>query len=77
MDNTVPVENALLFGQALAKHDVPFEMHIFPNGIHGLSLAKEMTSSGRIILEDADAAGWFELSSVSTANFPENLAYGE
>ncbi len=63
MDNVVPVENALLFGQALAKHNVPFEMHIYPNGVHGLSLANEVTSTGRGNLVDEDAAGWIELSS--------------
>ena len=38
-DGTVPVENSLLFADALAKNKVPFEMHIFPDGRHGLGLA--------------------------------------
>ncbi|UOQ45515.1 alpha/beta hydrolase [Halobacillus salinarum] len=40
-DGSVPVENSLLFAQALSKHSVPFEMHIFPNGRHGLGLAED------------------------------------
>ncbi len=38
-DAPVPVENSLLLADALKKHSVPFEMHIFPNGAHGLGLA--------------------------------------
>jgi acetyl esterase/lipase len=38
-DRTVPVENALLFYQALRAADVPVEMHIFERGGHGFGLA--------------------------------------
>lgn len=41
-DQAVPVENSLMLGAALAKCGVPFEMHIFPHGPHGLGLAPEM-----------------------------------
>ncbi len=44
-DAAVPVENSLLFGAALRQNKVPFEMHIFPNGGHGLSLANEETGN--------------------------------
>lgn len=44
-DNTVPVENSLLFFQALHKLGIPAEMHIYPVGGHGLGLANEETSS--------------------------------
>ncbi|MFS0636775.1 alpha/beta hydrolase [Mesobacillus foraminis] len=40
-DASVPVENSLMYAQALSKKKIPFEMHIFPNGRHGLGLAKE------------------------------------
>lgn len=43
-DDSVPVENSLLFAQALRKHHVPFELHVYPKGGHGLSLAKEETA---------------------------------
>ncbi len=45
-DNCVPVENSLLLANALRKNQVPFELHIYPYGNHGLSLATEETSSG-------------------------------
>ena len=38
-DRTVPVENSLAFYQTLKDHNVPAEMHIFPYGGHGYSLA--------------------------------------
>jgi acetyl esterase/lipase len=38
-DPAVPIQNSLLFAQALALHKVPFELHVFPKGRHGLGLA--------------------------------------
>ncbi|WP_125767587.1 alpha/beta hydrolase [Lapidilactobacillus wuchangensis] len=43
-DDCVPVENTLLFADALKKANVPFEMHIFPKGGHGLSIATAETA---------------------------------
>jgi dipeptidyl aminopeptidase/acylaminoacyl peptidase len=40
-DGSVPVENSLLFAAALHKHGVPFELHVYPHGRHGLGLAPE------------------------------------
>ncbi len=40
-DEGVPVANSLLFAQALASHGVPFELHVFAQGRHGLGLALE------------------------------------
>jgi acetyl esterase/lipase len=39
-DKTVPVENALLFGAALRKAGVPFDLHIYEKGRHGLGLGR-------------------------------------
>lgn len=38
-DDVVPVENSILFFQALKKNKVPTTMHIYPDGGHGFSLA--------------------------------------
>ncbi len=38
-DTCVPPQNSILFAEALADTDVPFEMHIYPRGSHGGSLA--------------------------------------
>lgn len=50
-DAGVPVENSLLFVQALRRHGVPFELHFYPEGRHGLGLAPE----------DAHVATWADL----------------
>lgn len=36
-DMTVPVENSLLLAMALKEKQIPLEMHIYPEGPHGLS----------------------------------------
>ena len=40
-DGSVPCENSLLLAGALSANRVPFELHIFPHGPHGLGLAAE------------------------------------
>ena len=42
-DQSVPVMNSLLYAQALSEHKVPFELHVYPQGGHGLSTADERT----------------------------------
>lgn len=37
-DAAVPVENALLLAGALRRADVPFALHVYPRGRHGLGL---------------------------------------
>jgi len=37
-DASVPVENSLQFASALRQHNIPFELHIYPNDRHGLGL---------------------------------------
>jgi acetyl esterase/lipase len=39
-DRGVPMENSVAFAQALRKHKVPFELHVFEKGQHGLGLGK-------------------------------------
>ncbi len=38
-DTTVPPQNSLLMAQALADHRVPFEIHVYEKGGHGVGLA--------------------------------------
>ena len=40
-DKSVPVENSILFYQALRQKGVEVEMHLFPHGGHGYSLAQQ------------------------------------
>jgi acetyl esterase/lipase len=43
-DKSVPVENSLAYAKALSQHKIPYEMHIFPHGRHGLGLAQDHPS---------------------------------
>lgn len=42
-DACVPVNNTLLYAQALDRNNVPFEVHIYPFGNHGLSTCDKHT----------------------------------
>jgi acetyl esterase/lipase len=42
-DKTVPVENSILFNQAMVKNNVPSELHIFQSGGHGFGLNNKTT----------------------------------
>ena len=56
-DNNVNVRNSLIFADALARHNVPFEMHIFPHGVHGLSVATKETGN-----RNEEFQPWVDLS---------------
>lgn len=43
-DKSVPVKNSLLFINALVDAGIPVEAHIFPDGVHGLSLCTAETA---------------------------------
>ena len=40
-DAGVPVENALMYAAALRTNKVPFELHVYEHGKHGVGLAKD------------------------------------
>ena len=45
-DQAVPVQNSLLLASAYAAAKRPFELHVFPEGRHGLALCNDQTASG-------------------------------
>lgn len=62
-DADVPVENSLQFAMALRKKKIPFELHIYEKGCHGLSLCDETVDDGnkdRLLLPDN--TGWLKMS---------------
>ncbi len=61
-DKVVPVRNALLFADAMVRAGVSLEMHIFPAGHHGLSLANEQTNRGSATGYEASVSGWIDLA---------------
>ncbi len=60
-DSLVPVENTTRMATSLAQAGVPFEVHVFEEGPHGLSLA-DQASAGSLFEINADAAKWMEMA---------------
>lgn len=61
-DPNVPVENSLLFASALRRHNVPFELHIFQKGGHGLSLGtKEIECRATRYPNQPNVRSWVKL----------------
>ena len=56
-DGAVPVENSFLMAKAYKENNVPFEFHVFEDGIHGLSTAEKET-----LYENIPVQKWLELS---------------
>ena len=42
-DSCVPVKNSLAYAEALSKYKIPFELHIYPFGHHGISTCDDQT----------------------------------
>ncbi len=57
-DNAVPADNALRFALALARHDVPYEIHVYPHGQHGLSTGSLEVNAPAAGLERI--SGWLD-----------------
>lgn len=62
-DDCVPTENSLMLAAALRQNGIPFALHVFEEGRHGLSVADEETcdfldEQGNIKL----VSKWFELA---------------
>lgn len=60
-DNAVPVQNSLLFVNALAAHQIPTEFHMFETGEHGLALANRLTQGNGGNGINPAAAAWVGL----------------
>ena len=58
----VPVKNSLVFADALADHSIPFALHIFPTGAHGISLATACTSGPEASRVNPATAQWLPMS---------------
>lgn len=60
-DDLVYVSNSLIFASELARHGVPFDLHVFEKGCHGLSLCDDTTAGepGHI---NPHAGTWVDLA---------------
>jgi len=61
-DPVVPVGNSLLFASKLAEYKVPFELHVYPVGPHGLSLANKETWVNNPDLDVPYVTGWIDMA---------------
>ncbi len=62
-DGCVPAFNSLLYAAACQEHGVPYELHVFERGPHGLSLATVETSMNELNkLCNYNASKWVELA---------------
>ena len=57
-DQAVPVENSLVTAKAYAAAKVPHELHIYPEGLHGVALANEVTWQGNPNWLSKGAESW-------------------
>ena len=67
-DDCVPVQNSLLLIDAMVKHNIPVEFHMYPSGGHGLGLANKYTANpGGYGIKD-DCESWTELLKIWLEN---------
>ncbi len=58
-DDAVPVQNSLMLVNALIEHGIRVEYHLYPRGVHGLSLAtKEVEEPVKHRYTDLHVADW-------------------
>lgn len=68
-DDGVPSENSFLFAKATKAAGVPFEMHIYPEGIHGLSLGSRETRDALTNRENDHVTSWIDLCAAWMARY--------
>lgn len=61
-DELVPVENSLQYAAALRRAGVPFELHLYENGMHGLSTCDHLTLDHKRREPAPDCANWMEMA---------------
>ena len=59
-DTCVPVESTLIMSAALSKAKIPFEVHIYPGGVHGYSTAEADVLNGNQTKDARHASAWVE-----------------
>jgi dipeptidyl aminopeptidase/acylaminoacyl peptidase len=60
-DTAVPVENSLQFAEALRKAGVPFDLHIYQKGAHGLGLGSRNWDPEHRHPWTADCSFWLKV----------------
>ena len=60
-DNAVPVENSLQFAAALRQARVPFDLHIYQKGHHGIGLGSSQWDPSRRLPWTKDCVYWLRI----------------
>ena len=61
-DNVVDVSNALYIANEYRTKNIPFELHVFQKGVHGLSLGDYRTYNNKDYFLQEDFSEWMQLS---------------
>ncbi len=61
-DQIVNVRNSISLADAYAKNKIPFELHIFEEGEHGMAVSNEITAGDNATWNNAHNAKWVELA---------------
>ena len=61
-DEIVPVKDSLDLANAYAAAGVPFELHIYPEGPHGMALANKITSAANPRWENSQIEKWVDMA---------------
>lgn len=68
-DTAVPVENSMMFAEALRRAGVPFELHIYERGPHGFGLGVVKGSADPVLSTWPErCAGWLRLHGFASAS---------
>ena len=68
-DMSVPVENSILLANALREKDIPFELHIYPVGKHGLGMADWSTQGSNGLGIEPQCQSWINLLKIWLEHF--------
>jgi acetyl esterase/lipase len=63
-DDLVNVRNSLVLAEALAKQDIKFELHIYPDAPHGIALGNKITSGNYDRHENVAISKWIDNAAV-------------
>lgn len=59
-DGSVPVQNTMLFANALLKENIPVEVHVYRRGGHGLSLGNHLVDNSKHYGEQHISSKWID-----------------
>lgn len=71
-DGAVPVFNSLVLANAYAQKNIPFELHIYKSGPHGMALANKITEVDNPQWNNEQNATWTSLAAGWISGIPDS-----